>query len=115
MVTTTNFSGCGNTFNCNHPVVRNSVLDCLRYWAAEYHIDGFRFDLASILGRDQSGVPLANPPLLEFLAHDPVLAKCKLIAEAWDAGGLYQVGFFPRRAVGQMEWEISRFGTPVQR
>lgn len=90
-----NFSGCGNTFNCNHPVVRNLVLDCLRYWAAEYHIDGFRFDLASILGRDQNGVPLANPPLLESLAHDPILAKCKLIAEAWDAGGLYQVGSFP--------------------
>jgi glycogen operon protein len=90
-----NFSGCGNTLNCNHPVVRNLVLDCLRYWAAEYHIDGFRFDLASILGRDQSGAPLANPPLLESLAYDPVLSKCKLIAEAWDAGGLYQVGSFP--------------------
>jgi len=90
-----NFSGCGNTLNCNHPVVRNMVLDCLRYWAAEYHIDGFRFDLASILGRDQSGRPLTNPPLLEALAYDPILAKCKLIAEAWDAGGLYQVGSFP--------------------
>lgn len=90
-----NFSGCGNTLNCNHPVVRNMVLDCLRYWAAEYHIDGFRFDLASILGRDPVGIPLANPPLLESLAHDPILAKCKLIAEAWDAGGLYQVGTFP--------------------
>lgn len=90
-----NFSGCGNTLNCNHPVVRNLVLDCLRYWAAEYHIDGFRFDLASILGRDQSGAPLTNPPLLEALAYDPVLSKCKLIAEAWDAGGLYQVGSFP--------------------
>ncbi|MBN1180401.1 MAG: glycogen debranching protein GlgX [Anaerolineae bacterium] len=90
-----NFSGTGNTLNCNHPVVRGMVLDCLRYWAAEYHIDGFRFDLAAILGRDQNGAPLANPPLLEMLAHDPVLAKCKLIAEAWDAGGLYQVGSFP--------------------
>jgi isoamylase len=90
-----NFSGCGNTLNCNHPVVRGMVLDCLRYWAAEYHIDGFRFDLASILGRDQNGAPLANPPLLESLAYDPVLSKCKLIAEAWDAGGLYQVGSFP--------------------
>lgn len=90
-----NFSGCGNTLNCNHPVVRNLVLDCLRYWTAEYHIDGFRFDLASILDRDQNGVPLANPPLLELLAYDPVLSKCKLIAEAWDAGGLYQVGSFP--------------------
>lgn len=90
-----NFSGCGNTLNCNHPVVRNMVLDCLRYWASEYHIDGFRFDLASILGRDQNGAPLSNPPLLESLAYDPVLSKCKLIAEAWDAGGLYQVGSFP--------------------
>jgi isoamylase len=90
-----NFSGTGNTLNCNHPVVRNMVLDCLRYWAAEYHIDGFRFDLAAILGRDQNGAPLSNPPLLEQLAHDPILAKCKLVAEAWDAGGLYQVGSFP--------------------
>jgi glycogen operon protein len=90
-----NFSGTGNTLNCNNPVVRNMVLDCLRYWAAEYHVDGFRFDLAAILGRDQNGAPLSNPPLLEQLAHDPILAKCKLIAEAWDAGGLYQVGSFP--------------------
>ena len=90
-----NFSGTGNTLNCNNPVVRNMVLDCLRYWAAEYHIDGFRFDLASILGRAPDGAPLANPPLLESLAYDPILAKCKLIAEAWDAGGLYQVGSFP--------------------
>lgn len=90
-----NFSGCGNTMNCNNPVVRNMVMDCLRYWVAEYHIDGFRFDLASILGRDTSGKPLANPPLLEAMAHDPILGKTKLIAEAWDAGGLYQVGSFP--------------------
>jgi glycogen operon protein len=90
-----NFSGTGNTLNCNNPVVRGMVLDALRYWAAEFHIDGFRFDLAAILGRDQSGAPLANPPLLEQLAYDPILAKCKLVAEAWDAGGLYQVGSFP--------------------
>lgn len=90
-----NFSGCGNTLNCNNPIVRSIVLDCLRYWASEYHVDGFRFDLASILGRDPFGAPLANPPLLETLAFDPILAKCKLIAEAWDAGGLYQVGSFP--------------------
>ena len=90
-----NFSGCGNTLNCNNPIVRNFVLDCLRYWAAEYHIDGFRFDLAAILGRDPWGAPMANPPLLETLAFDPILARCKLIAEAWDAGGLYQVGSFP--------------------
>ncbi|MCP9808752.1 glycogen debranching protein GlgX [Cyanobium sp. HWJ4-Hawea] len=90
-----NFSGTGNTLNCNNPIVRNLVLDCLRYWAAEYHIDGFRFDLATILGRDPWGAPLANPPLLESLAFDPILSSCKLIAEAWDAGGLYQVGTFP--------------------
>ncbi|MFW5691979.1 MAG: glycogen debranching protein GlgX [Chloroflexota bacterium] len=90
-----NFSGTGNTMNCNNPVVRNMVVDSLRYWVAEYHIDGFRFDLASILGRDQNGYPLANPPLIEQLAHDPILANAKLIAEAWDAGGLYQVGSFP--------------------
>ena len=90
-----NFTGTGNTLNCNNPVVRNMVLDCLRNWAAEYHIDGFRFDLAAVLGRAPSGAPLSNPPLLETLAYDPILAKCKLIAEAWDAGGLYQVGSFP--------------------
>ena len=90
-----NYTGCGNTVNCNHPVVRGFVLSCLRYWAAEFHIDGFRFDLASVLGRDSHGAPLANPPLLESLAYDPVLAHCDLIAEAWDAGGLYQVGNFP--------------------
>lgn len=90
-----NFSGTGNTMNCNNPIVRSLVVDCLRYWVSEYHIDGFRFDLASILGRDQEGNPLQNPPLLEMLAHDPILANCKLIAEAWDAGGLYQVGTFP--------------------
>ena len=90
-----NFSGCGNVMNCNHPVVRNFIIDCLRYWAIEYRVDGFRFDLASILGRDQNGAPMANPPILESLAFDPVLGKMKLIAEAWDAGGLYQVGSFP--------------------
>lgn len=90
-----NFSGCGNVMNCNHPVVRNFIIDCLRHWAIEYRVDGFRFDLASILGRDQNGATMANPPILESLAFDPVLGKMKLIAEAWDAGGLYQVGSFP--------------------
>lgn len=90
-----NFSGCGNVMNCNHPVVRSFIIDCLRHWAIEYRVDGFRFDLASILGRDQNGAPMANPPILESLAFDPVLSKMKLIAEAWDAGGLYQVGSFP--------------------
>jgi glycogen operon protein len=90
-----NFSGAGNTLNCNHPVVRGFVLDCLRYWVAEFHVDGFRFDLAAILGRAPDGSLLPNPPLLESLANDPVLRDCKLIAEAWDAAGLYQVGGFP--------------------
>ena len=90
-----NFSGCGNVMNCNHPIVRDFIIDCLRHWVVEYRVDGFRFDLASILGRDQNGAPMANPPILEALAFDPVLSKTKLIAEAWDAGGLYQVGSFP--------------------
>ncbi len=90
-----NFSGCGNTLNCNQPVVRSLILDCLRYWTISYRVDGFRFDLASILGRNEDGSPLNEPPLLEALAYDPVLGNVKLIAEAWDAGGLYQVGKFP--------------------
>ena len=90
-----NFSGCGNTLNCNHPIVRQMILDCLRYWTVNYRVDGFRFDLASILGRNEDGSPMNNPPLLESLAYDPVLSNIKLIAEAWDAGGLYQVGSFP--------------------
>ncbi|MCX6135072.1 MAG: glycogen debranching protein GlgX [Ignavibacteriales bacterium] len=90
-----NFSGCGNTMNCNHPVVRDLILGSLRYWVTEMHVDGFRFDLASILGRGTDGSVLANPPLLERIAADPVLANVKLIAEAWDAAGLYQVGSFP--------------------
>lgn len=90
-----NFSGCGNTINCNNPLVRNAILDCLRYWASDFHIDGFRFDLASILSRDMNGEPMPQPPILEELAHDAILGSCKLIAEAWDAGGLYQVGSFP--------------------
>jgi isoamylase len=90
-----NFSGCGNTLNCNHPVVRELIHDCLRYWVTEMHVDGFRFDLASILGRAMDGTPLSNPPLLEMIALDPLLSKTKLIAEAWDAAGLYQVGAFP--------------------
>ncbi|MFP4501499.1 MAG: glycogen debranching protein GlgX [Candidatus Hydrogenedentota bacterium] len=89
-----NYSGCGNTVNCNHPVVRDFILDCLRYWVAVMHIDGFRFDLASILGRDQEGNVLPNPPLVERIAEDPILNGTKLIAEAWDAGGAYQVGHF---------------------
>jgi glycogen operon protein len=89
------FSGCGSTLNCNHPVVRALIIDALRYWVAEMHVDGFRFDLASILGRGRNGEVLANPPVLERIAADPVLADATLIAEAWDAAGLYQVGSFP--------------------
>jgi isoamylase len=90
-----NYSGCGNTVNCNHPVTRELILDALRYWVTEMHVDGFRFDLASILGRGRNGEVLANPPLLEWIAADPALAATKVIAEAWDAAGLYQVGSFP--------------------
>ena len=90
-----NFSGCGNTLNCNHPVVRDMILECLRYWVIEYRVDGFRFDLASILGRNDDGTPLSQPPLLRSLAFDSILGNVKLMAEAWDAGGLYQVGSFP--------------------
>ncbi|KAJ6758966.1 ISOAMYLASE 1 CHLOROPLASTIC [Salix koriyanagi] len=109
-----NYSGCGNTFNCNHPVVRQFILDCLRYWVTEMHVDGFRFDLASIMTRSSSlwdaanvfgspvkgdllttGTPLSSPPLIEMMSNDPILRHVKLIAEAWDAGGLYQVGTYP--------------------
>ncbi|GHT84505.1 glycogen operon protein GlgX homolog [Spirochaetia bacterium] len=90
-----NFSGCGNTVNCNHPVVRTFILRCLQYWVTEMHVDGFRFDLGSILGRDQQGRLMENPPILERIAEEPVLSNTKIIAEAWDAGGAYQVGWFP--------------------
>jgi glycogen operon protein len=107
------YTGCGNTLDCNHPMVRSFVLECLRYWVAELHIDGFRFDLASVLGRDSQGRVLANPPVLEAIAADPVLAHVKIIAEAWDAAGLYQVGTFPhwRRWA---EWN-GRFRDDVRR
>lgn len=90
-----NFTGTGNTFNSNHPAVIDFIVDCLRYWTTEYHIDGFRFDLASALTRAENGMPLADPPLMKMIAHDPVLAGVKLIAEPWDADGLYNVGSFP--------------------
>ncbi|MBN2424424.1 MAG: glycogen debranching protein GlgX [Calditrichaceae bacterium] len=98
-----NYSGCGNTINCNQTIVKEIILDSLRYWVTEMHVDGFRFDLASILGRGRDGSVLNNPPLIERITEDPILANTKLIAEAWDAGGLYQVGTFPG---GQrwMEW-----------
>jgi glycogen operon protein len=90
-----NFSGCGNTLNCNHPVVRHLLLDCLRFWVADMHVDGLRFDLASVMGRDYQGHVLVEPPVVELIAEDGVLAGTKLIAEPWDAAGLYQVGGFP--------------------
>lgn len=89
-----NYTGCGNTFNTNHSIVRRMIGDCLRSWVTEYHIDGFRFDLASVLSRDENGAPLENPPVLWEIESDPVLAGTKIIAEAWDAAGLYQVGSF---------------------
>jgi isoamylase len=92
-----NFSACGNTFNCNHPLVRNFILDALRYWVINMNIDGFRFDLASILGRDQNGAIMSNAPLIEWIGEDPILRNAKIIAEAWDAAGAYQVGGFPGR------------------
>ncbi|CAI0387966.1 unnamed protein product [Linum tenue] len=117
-----NYSGCGNTFNCNHPVVRQFIVDCLRYWVLEMHVDGFRFDLASIMTRGSSlcdaanvfgspmegdllttGTPLGSPPLIDMISNDPVLRDVKLIAEAWDAGGLYQVGTFPHWCIWS-EW-----------
>ncbi len=107
-----NFSGCGNTMNCNHPIVRSLIRESLRYWVTEMHVDGFRFDLASILGRDRQGHVLANPPMIEIINEDPVLRDIKLIAEAWDAAGLYQVGSFstdPRWA----EWN-GRFRDDVR-
>ncbi|XP_062193445.1 isoamylase 3, chloroplastic isoform X2 [Phragmites australis] len=90
-----NFSGCGNTLNCNHPVVMELILDSLRHWVNEYHIDGFRFDLASVLCRGPNGSPLDAPPLIKEIAKDSVLSRCKIIAEPWDCGGLYLVGRFP--------------------
>ena len=94
-----NYSGCGNTVNGNHPIVREMIFLCLRHWVHNYHVDGFRFDLASILSRDRTGELVPNPPLVEAIAEDPLLADSKIIAEAWDAAGAYQVGSF-----GQLRW-----------
>jgi isoamylase len=91
------YTGTGNTINANHPVVRDHILSALRYWMVEMHIDGFRFDLASVLGRDRTGKLLANAPLLERIAEDPILRDVKIIAEAWDAAGAYEVGSFSER------------------
>lgn len=94
-----NYSGCGNTFNGNHPIGRELIFHCLRHWVHNYHVDGFRFDLASILSRDRHGNLMPNPPLVEMIAEDPMLADTKIIAEAWDAAGAYQVGSF-----GDLRW-----------
>src|SRR5262249_9842484 len=108
-----NFTGCGNTVNCNHPLVRDLMMACLRFWVADMHGDGLRFDLASVLGRDEKGHVLVEPPVVESIAEDGVLADIKLIAEPWDASGLYQVGRFPygRRWSG---WN-SRYRDDVRR
>ena len=94
-----NYSGCGNTFNGNHPICRELIFHCLRHWVHNYHVDGFRFDLASILSRDRYGNLMPNPPMVEMIAEDPMLADTKIIAEAWDAAGAYQVGSF-----GDLRW-----------
>jgi glycogen operon protein len=99
-----NYSGCGNTVNGNHPIVREMIFNCLRHWVHNYHIDGFRFDLASILSRDQMGNLQANPPLIEQISEDPLLADTKIIAEAWDAAGAYQVGSFGSYGFGLQRW-----------
>jgi isoamylase len=99
-----NFSGCGNTLNTNNPIVIELIISALRYWVTEMHVDGFRFDLASIFTRSPGGAPLADPPVLEAISRDPLLAHTKLIAEPWDAGGLYQLGEFSRRNSHWSEW-----------
>lgn len=100
-----NFSGCGNTVSCNHPIMRELIIDSLRYWVSEMHVDGFRFDLASILTRGTKGQPLIYSPLIERISNDPILSRVKLIAEPWDAGGLYQVGSFFLHGYGRWgEW-----------
>jgi len=99
-----NYSGCGNTLNCNHPVVKRLITDSLRYWVVDMHVDGFRFDLAAILGRDQDGNWVPNYSILDEISHDPILSNTKLIAEGWDAAGLYKVGGFPP---GWAEWNAA--------
>ena len=102
-----NFTGCGNTFKCNHPIVVKLIADCLQYWVKEMHVDGFRFDLGSILTRDGDGKPLPYPPVLWYIELDDVLTNAKLIVEAWDAAGLYQVSSFPGPSLGRMERALS--------
>ena len=107
-----NFSGTGNTLSCNHPVVRRLILDCLRYWVEVMHVDGFRFDLAAVLSRDERGQPVPNPPLPWEIEMDPILSRTRLVAEAWDAAGLYQVGEFPGER--WFEWN-GRFRDDIRR
>jgi glycogen operon protein len=107
-----NYSGTGNTLNANHPIVRRMIVDSVRYWVTQMHVDGFRFDLASVLARDQTGAPVPNPPVILDIESDPVLAGTKIIAEAWDAAGLYQVGSFV--GDGWQEWN-GRFRDDVRR
>jgi isoamylase len=107
-----NYTGAGNTINANHPVVQDYILTALRYWVVQMHVDGFRFDLAAILGRDGDGNLLSNPPLLERIAEDPILRDVKIIAEAWDAAGAYEVGSFSDRRWA--EWN-GRFRDDVRR
>ena len=107
------FTGVGNTLNANHPVVREFVTSVLRYWVMNMHVDGFRFDLASVLGRDVHGNILREAPLLEGIAEDPILRDVKIIAEAWDAGGAYQVGDFSTNALDGMEWPVPRRCAPL--
>ena len=102
------YTGCGNTFNAGHAVVRRLIRDSLRYWVKEMHVDGFRFDLASVLARGEEGEHFANPPIIWDIESDPALAGIKLIAEAWDAAGLYQVGSFRRRCLEGMERQVPR-------
>ncbi len=109
-----NYTGCGNTVNGNHPIVREMIFHCLRHWVHNYHIDGFRFDLASILSRDRSGNVLANPPVVEAIAEDPLLADTKIIAEAWDAAGMYQVGSFGGTGTRWAEWN-GRYRDDIRR
>jgi glycogen operon protein len=107
-----NYTGCGNTVNCNHPVVSKLIIDALHYLVEEFHIDGFRFDLAAIFSRDTTGAPIERGPLIEMIAEDPLLKDCKIIAEAWDAAGLYQVGSFSDNRRWQ-EWN-GRFRDDVR-
>ena len=108
-----NYSGCGNTLNGNHPIVREMIFHCLRHWVHNYHVDGFRFDLASILSRNRDGELVPNPPVVEAIAEDPLLADTKIIAEAWDAAGGLPGGHVRQPALGRMERPLPRRPAPL--